>query len=254
MGSAKEQRAPLGHSGVITEKHFSLSHSAFWHQLLPMCEQFVREINAEAPRFSDPLSSTVPADARGLVNETGFRLFAAARKHATPPRSVSEEIFEKCEGAAMNHVATMRQFNRVRPRSLDPVARRETVLIAERLTSFFAQTGIENLTIFPRFSGCGWIEECHGDALGESILFEVKAGDRPFRSSDLRQVLCYCALSFASKDMDISDLCLVNPRLGRYVGITLQEACLRTAGRSASSVLADITAYVSDPPSRYTTG
>ena len=48
---------------MIAEKHFTLSHSAFWHQLLPLSENYVRECNVEAGRFVDELE-TEPVVAR----------------------------------------------------------------------------------------------------------------------------------------------------------------------------------------------
>jgi hypothetical protein len=82
----------------------------------------------------------------------------------------------------------------------------------------------------------------------------VKAGERGFRGSDIRQMLCYCALNFASKKYEIEDLCLVNPRSGRYITATVEYLCMRVASRSAAEVLADIVEYVSEPPGRYATG
>ncbi len=81
--------------------------------------------------------------------------------------------------------------------------------LAHNLSTFFryakARTHftIRTIRVSPRFEGCGWLDECEADFLTSNVLVEVKAGDRAFRSIDLRQVLIYCALNFASKKYDI---------------------------------------------------
>jgi hypothetical protein len=130
----------------------------------------------------------------------------------------------------------------------------EAVVLAERLQEFFAKASQTPMTIFPSFPGCGWLEQCEGDVFADGVLFEVKAGERSFRSADVRQLLCYCGLNFASKPYEIVDVCLVNPRTGRYVSENLERMCQRLSGRPATEVLADIVEYVSEPPGRYVTG
>jgi hypothetical protein len=63
---------------VITEKRFAASHHAFWHELLPMGEHYVRQCNLKLARFDAPLRSQLSPKLRGVVNELGFRLFVAS--------------------------------------------------------------------------------------------------------------------------------------------------------------------------------
>ena len=92
----------------------------------------------------------------------------------------------------------------------------DAVTLSIRLGYFFKERDIDlrKLTFEPRFSGCGIIDECFGDILYEKTLYEVKAGERSFRSIDLRQVLVYCALDYAAGNRAISGVCLLNPRHG----------------------------------------
>ena len=50
------------------------------------------------------------------------------------------------------------------------------------------------------FHGCGFINQCYGDILiknnEESTIVEVKAGERNFTISDLRQILIYAGLDY----------------------------------------------------------
>lgn len=238
---------------MITEKHFALSHSAFWHQLLPLSESYVRECNLEAARFCDELESKVKSSMRGLVNETGFRLFRQAWTSNCSPHELSAMCVLSSVSAASRHISGLRQFHRAPLENLDDAGTTEAKEIADRLLLFFSKASTAPLVVFPAFPGCGWLDQSCGDVLSGAVLFEVKGGARSFRSADIRQLLCYCALNFASKSYDIVEVCLVNPRSGRYVTEAVEAICRRLAGRPAAAVLSDIVAYVSDPPDRYAT-
>jgi hypothetical protein len=71
------------------------------------------------------------------------------------------------------------------------------------------------------------------------------------RSTGLKKQSHYCALNFASKTYDIAHVCLVNPRLGVYLGEPLQRLCLELSGKTASEVMGEIVQYISDPIDRY---
>jgi hypothetical protein len=122
----------------------------------------------------------------------------------------------------------------------------EAIQLARRTKQFFRTNGIDSLEVFPEFLGCGWLSSCAGDVYAQGTLYEIKAGDRAFRSIDLRQLLTYCALNFAAKKYDIADVCLLNPREGTFAQFDLNALCGALAGRSAVEVLGDIVEYVSD--------
>ena len=205
----------------------------------------------EAARFREELVSSVDPSMRGLVNETGFRLFHQALKNDCSPRGLSTSIVTSSLNQACLHISGLRQFHRAPLRDLDDLGLDEAMTIAARLLEFFSKASSQPPIVFPEFRGCGWLDQCCGDVLSEGVLFEVKGGERSFRSADVRQLLCYSALNFASKSHDIVDACLVNPRSGRYVSISIETMCRQLSGRPAAAVLSDIVAYVSDPPDRY---
>ena len=74
----------------------------------------------------------------------------------------------------------------------------------------------------------------------EGTLFEVKAGDRSFRATDVRQLLVYCALNHAAGAFRIRNVGLVNPRVGTRALVGLDECALQMAGASAPDLLAAI--------------
>jgi hypothetical protein len=232
---------------VITEKYFSISQAAFWRQLLPMESHFIRVCNNSTKRFCPALVSTIPASQRGIVNEVGFRIFAGGLTSI----EASAVSIDACVQAAFLHVSRLRQLPRTRIRMPNDAELREAIEIAKRLDDYFASAGADSLLNFPVFVGCGWIESCEGDTLYRNMLIEVKAGDRRFRSIDLRQLLCYCALNFASKSYDIERVCLLNPRRGLYYAETVENLCHRLSARSAVDVLSEIVEYVSTAYGQY---
>jgi len=236
---------------VISETRFAGSHSAFWQQLLPMTEEYVRALNKSVTQFADALPSDEPPSSRGVVNELGFRFFVAALQRAVTVSALSESVRRSCIAESVGFVRSFRQADRMPVREPTQGQQREAQLIGDRLLQFFSRTPSDLVLPEPRFAGCGWIDECYGDVLVGYTLVEVKAGDRLFRGVDLRQLLVYCALNFAAKTGDIATLCLVNPRLGILFQESIEKVCQETSGRSAAEVLGEIVEYISEPEDRY---
>jgi hypothetical protein len=98
------------------------------------------------------------------------------------------------------------------------------------------------------------LSSCNGDALWSTTIYEIKAGDRSFRSTDVRQLLIYCALGFAAKLYELDRICLVNPRHGVYFSESLNDLCAALAGRPPTEVLSDIVEYISTAVGEYGSG
>lgn len=180
-----------------------------------MLERHVRAINLNVRRFAPPLRSQMKPAAHGIINELAFRLFVAASKSGETINALSAGAVDSAIDSATAHIRGLRQLSRTPIRDPEPEELREAVALAKRHLRFFRRKG--DLQPLPSFPGCGWLSECAGDVVAEKTLFEVKSGQRGFRSTDLRQVLAYCALNFAAKNYDISHVCLVNPRVGTYL-------------------------------------
>jgi hypothetical protein len=85
--------------------------------------------------------------------------------------------------------------------------------------------------------GCGIVNSCEGDVqVGES-LYEVKAGDRGFRVSDIRQLLIYAALAYSSDNLSFTKIGLFNPRTGMAWTKSIDEVCIAISGTKANDVL-----------------
>jgi hypothetical protein len=119
--------------------------------------------------------------------------------------------------------------------------------IEESLLKFVQQRSSQVLEVIfePSFSGCGFLNSCVGDVLIGDELYEVKAGDRRFRSTDLRQLITYCALNYAAGTCAIAKAGCVNPRRGTYFVFDLAAIAYAMSGKSAGELFSDIIYHVS---------
>ena len=122
----------------------------------------------------------------------------------------------------------------------------EASYLAGRLQEYF-KTEETSLRLWPAFRGCGWLASVQGDGLGETTVYEVKCGQSRVRGKDLKQVLCYLALNYASRMYSIEEVAVLNPRRGIVLRSTVESLCRDIAGTSAVELLGDIVAYVSGP-------
>ena len=101
--------------------------------------------------------------------------------------------------------------------------------------------------IFPELRGFGWLDDCNCDAWTTEAIFEVKSGDRPFRSVDLRQVLAYLALNHFSGGRTLRVVFLVNPRRGTFFRIAAEALSLEMAGRPLVELTQEIEMFLLEP-------
>lgn len=211
-----------------------------------MATRYIRRRNIELGRWTRKYSSSLKGN-RGVINEMTFRIFWRCRDHNVTPAELGIESTRLAANEAVDFIRRFREFSRSDVR--DPIAEEveEAKELAARLQQFVDRCEPERVVVAPSFAGCGWVDECNGDMLIDSMLCEVKAGEHKFRSRDLRQVLTYAALNMASRDYNISSVCLVNPRLGVFLQEDLDELCQELSGSSASDVLGEIVSYISQP-------
>ena len=99
--------------------------------------------------------------------------------------------------------------------------------------------------IRPVFLGCGYIETSEADLICNGTFYEIKTVNRHFRGVDVRQVITYCALNFASKQFFIQNIGLFNPRSGLICDINMDEVCRGIAGVTSDELFATIIETVS---------
>ncbi len=74
----------------------------------------------------------------------------------------------------------------------------------------------------------------------DDTLYEVKAGERSFRSVDVRQLLVYASLSKSAGMRQLKQVGLFNPRTGLSFSMGLDELCLEVAGMPSEELLAEV--------------
>lgn len=227
---------------MISERKFSNSFSSFWKELLPTADSFVRRMNLSLKRYCLPTKSTfeVNRDRRSVINELSFRLFMSLAKEKK--LSVSDRMEMSLE--------VSRYIERLAPNiNIDqPISEEEfeeAGSLSSALAQYFSEIGLNKLRFWPIFRGCGRISSCKGDIITNDKLVEVKAGDRHFRITDVRQVIAYLTLNSISKQYDIQHISLVNPRKGLFFETTVEVLLEDCSQRKPVDVFGDIIDFLS---------
>lgn len=224
---------------MISEVVFAREFSSFWRVATPTMEGFVRRLNSGLyDRDYGPLRAATAANRRSFVNEVAFELFCI-RASVSESGESRPSLTESLDLA----VAIVRKANVLMSRDGDYVTgltqfeRDDVAEQVHRLSQRLAASSTRSIVVKPAFPGCGIVDTCHGDVLAGDILFEVKAGDRPFRSIDVRQLLTYLALNYMSRRYVIRSVGLVNPRVGVSVEMATGELCYGASGRDVPDLL-----------------
>jgi hypothetical protein len=228
----------MGSPAVISETLFASHYASLWRSLTPALEEFVRRANMDGyEREWVPMPAASEADRRGIVNEAGFLLFKSI---AFAERG---EVGSRVKSEMRPAFATATEYVDTVPTSPETVSfsvpeSREAAVIAARLYNFFSGMRDKgSLVVSPPFKGSGVISSCFGDVLvGSDRLFEVKNGDRSFRSVDYRQLIVYLALNFAENGIAFRSIGLVNCRRGISVEVDTEHFARSVSGQSAVSL------------------
>ena len=227
---------------MISERKFSNSFSSFWNQLLPTADSFVRRMNLSLERYCRPTESIFETnrDRRSVINELSFRLFMNSAKgkelSSSDKMKLSVEVSNYIEKLAPN-------INIDLPISQGELEEAES--LSSALAAHFSENVITKLQFWPVFRGCGRIHACKGDIISNDKLVEVKAGDRHFRITDLRQLITYLGLNSISKQYDIEHIALVNPRKGLSFETTVESLIDDCSRRKPVDVFGDMIDFLS---------
>lgn len=237
---------------MISERKLVSAHSSFWRVAMPLADSFVRTMNATLVRFAPPLTGAGVASRNASISELSFRLYAESVSGQMLLVDGVPEQSQRVATIAQDVRDYISKLDRAGPVALATSAEvAEAFQLAQRLAACVAtlEPG-SKVTVRPRFSGCGVVDDCEGDLLVGDTLYEVKNVERRFRLADLRQLLVYCALNSTSSTFVIRRIGLLNARAGLYYRTSLNALCLSAAGASAVTLLSEIAAYMSsDRPS-----
>jgi hypothetical protein len=213
---------------------------------------FIRKINVlYRKREFPPLLSSVNPDRRALVNEISFHLFktivdAQVTHIIAPETSTLESYFLTASELArydLKYIERTKGGDLTEPNEIE---KQESFEQTRRIYTFFkSRVGGNWVRTSPRFPGCGIIDTCYGDAYINGCLFEVKAGDRQFRSIDVRQLLTYAALNKLSSSYELRRIGLFNPRIGVSWTEDINEVCQEVAGRQTDDFLDELIRVIS---------
>lgn len=236
---------------MITVTAFCRMHSSFWRDLTPTVDVFVRRLNLGhyEREFPEMKFATAPMR-RGLINEIAFSVFCKAvggGRTSWPPHNLTRTELEEALSSVKSQ--PIRRESRNETQSEDDISSDELSDIEEqrnrliRIFSFGRPT--DSLLLEPAFPGCGIIDACKGDLIISNTLFEVKAGDRLFRSIDIRQLIMYGSLNYVSRRFQISHFGLFNPRVGVSATIPADELCFEISGKSSTELFSEIANVIS---------
>jgi hypothetical protein len=232
---------------MISEKIFVTSYNSSWQELAPTSQTYVRAINLSKLHFESPLTSKVDPKRRSIVNEIGFLIF----KSSINSQKSIEDIFKSDDLVKISErsLNIARSYQILSDEELMPATKmelQEAVFLANRIKLYLDQNEKEQkINVSPAFKGCGFIDDCYGDLLVGKTLYESKAGDRPFRLVDVKQILVYLALNFANKSHDIQDIGFVNPRLGIYYKVKATEFSYGVSGKDLIELVSEIVEFIS---------
>lgn len=227
---------------MISEKKLAVVFTSLWKEITPLAERFVRRQNLQMTRFDLPMHSDVSASMRGVSSELGFRLFCSAKANKVESRQLDNDTVSELARQTVAYIRRFRQFNRVEVSDPDQNAIQDAEMLAARLCKFFSDSR-GPLILRPQFAGVGALDACEGDVLAGETLFEVKSADRSLRVIDIRQLLIYCAINFASKNYTIRNIGIFNPRSGLFFVQPLSDIVREVSGGSVPDILSRIVEF-----------
>ena len=224
---------------MISEQHFSSSFTSIWHEIIPLADTYWRRENLRVTREGTPIKNTAPINLRGFLNELAFESFTRLKMSNRP---ASKDIIISIANEALDNVADyifrITGDNQSVALTLDDSCEEEVFRLARNLIQCFPDG--TDIIFRPRFSGCGLVSACEGDLIYKGCLYEIKAGDRGFRVSDVKQLLIYSSLAFSKGDLTFSKVGLFNPRNGYHWERTLDQLCVELSGMRESDVLSSL--------------
>ncbi|MFG1949944.1 hypothetical protein [Micromonospora sp. NPDC048830] len=193
-----------------------------------MMEQVVRWINENESPFGRPVRLNHDGRRSAVIAETAFRRAA-----------VDAPLFEHDEAAerAASDLISLLPRGQFGDVPLAESERLEVVLIQQNLLRLAGT--LHGPVYFYPVPGCGVVSSAFGDMADGDHLIEVKTVARPFRGTDLRQVLIYCAMKYASSQT-VDEISLYNPRRARLFRSSLDEIAFAVSGRAGVELVNDL--------------
>lgn len=246
---------------MISAERFAKERSSYWSQRLPRLEGFVRALNLGVGRFSPPITSKVDSHRHAFVAELAFELFKFTV--TSENRTLTSEEVNTAVRRTRERMATLEDVSDADVPPPNALERNEAIKIVKNLQAFLRDRSPTRAVVSPQLPGCGLIDQASADLIlyrpinqqaspfkrdseerEECLLYEIKTVQRPFRASDIKQLLTYGALLSAQGEAPAT-LGIVNPRLGTFFESSTNAITLDTGGLTADELFQQITFDVS---------
>jgi hypothetical protein len=241
---------------LISAERFAKERSSYWSQLLPRLDGYVRAINLGVGRFSPPIASEIEPHRHAFIAELAFELFKFT---VTSKREVlAQEEVDTAITRTRERMAALEDISGSDVHPPNSQEREEAVKIVRNLHEFLLEREPTRAVVSPQLPGCGFIDRASADLIlyrplyqpaspfkrdmkaeDEILLYEIKTVQRPFRASDIRQLLTYGALLAATGNAP-ANLGIVNPRLGTFFEASTNAITLDTGGLAADELFQQI--------------
>lgn len=204
-------------------------HSSVWTQVTPTIEPAVRWMNSHqkslgraVANLADSRRNSLIAEAASLLATSDFEY--VARNSFWVERQARSFLMKLPRGQAAASEITSDEWDEIGKLA--------------RVTKNYTSTMLDPV-FAADIPGCGVVDSAKCDILGIGELVEMKTVTRPFRSLDLRRVLTYAAMLYASGHA-VSEVTLLNPRRAVNVTLSISEIAWMTRGDSSTELLQDL--------------
>lgn len=190
---------------MISEVSFSRGYTSFWIEYTPWLNDYITSINKYfVNSLYTPIEVQEDPSFRSINNVIAFTLFKNIIKFNDNNLSKS---FNEASAILKNFPR-----NNLEDYSSDALQNEIINIQTKRLIENYKG---KDILFSPQFNGCGILESCSGDIFYNDTLVEIKAGERMFTPSDLKQLIIYCALNgLSNSKIKIINIELFNPRQG----------------------------------------
>ena len=233
---------------MISETNFVSNYSSLWHTLAPDSESVIKRLNKSVLKLSRVGTVWSRPERRAFINEIAFHMFILSIDPDRPQGLNYSEILPLSIAEARRRQAKFGSVDNDVIQEPSPLEMAEAYGLFRRLRSFKSRIhpSANGIYVAPGFKGCGILDSCQADLIFGDMLIEIKAGDRNFRSTDVRQILTYCALNAAEGAYRLRRFALVNPRRAFYFVGDIETICLQCASKPPAELLSEILYFLSN--------
>lgn len=217
---------------MISEVGFAKGFLSFWDTVIPYMKQYMKICNLNLETFEVAENIQFSNNTyKPLSAELGFRLFCKELNDGE--QSLAAQVISKIEKETCDYIAKFGDIGTSGVKITEG-ERKEAIWLKNNLIRFFNDVWKNKSPVItsPFFVGCGILDHCWGDIIVGDTLFEIKAVDRNFQAPDMRQLLTYLVLNYASKNYNIKRIGLLNPRRCVFYWDNVNSAVAKISGES----------------------